>query len=155
MEVTIPGTGTFRIKNLLLDYNGTLAVDGKLISGVHDILNELSATLSIHVITADTFGSAESELKNVKCTFTRLLPDNQSAAKLDYLHSLGREFTASIGNGRNDRFMLEHSALGICVVQGEGVFTETLLASDIIFNDIIQALDIFRNPKRIIATMRD
>jgi len=155
MEITIPGTGTLDIKNLLLDYNGTLAVDGFLLPGVETILNELSSLYSIHIITADTFGSAESELKNVKCTFNRLNPVNQSEAKLQYLASLGKNNTACIGNGKNDRYMLKDSVLGIAVIQGEGAFTETLIMSDIVCADIISALELFRNPKRLIATMRD
>lgn len=155
MEITIPGTGTLNIENILLDYNGTLAVDGILIPGVEEILNGLSNNFSIHVITADTFGSAESELKNVKCRFTKLDPANQSEAKLRHLLDLGKERTACIGNGKNDRLMLRESALGIAVIQSEGVFTETLQMSDIVCPDILSALDFFRKPKRLIATMRD
>lgn len=155
MEITIPGTGTLDIKNLLLDYNGTLAFDGKLLPGIDKILNELSLQFDIHIITADTFGFAESELKNVKCTYNRLEPDNQSEAKLLYLSNLGKDKTASVGNGKNDRYMLKDAVLGIAVVQGEGLFTETAIMSDIICPDIYSALELFRNPKRLVATMRD
>lgn len=155
MEITIPGTGTIDIKNILLDFNGTIALDGRLIPGAAAILNELSGHISIHVITADTFGSAEAELKGVACTLATINPDNQSEAKLKYLDTLGRESTACMGNGKNDRLMLEHSVLGIGIIQMEGAFTETLLAADIIFPDIISALDIFRNTRRLVATLRD
>jgi len=155
MEINIPGTGTLDIKNILLDYNGTLAVDGILIPGVKDLLNELSGQFGIHVITADTFGSAEAELNGIKCTFTRLNPENQSEAKLQYLIECGKDNTASIGNGKNDRYMLKESILGIAVVQGEGAFTETLIMSDIVCSTILTALEFFRKPKRLVATMRD
>ena len=155
MEILIPGSGTLDIKNILLDYNGTLAVDGILIPGVEHVLNELSLQYYIHIITADTFGTCETELRNVKCTFNRLEPGNQSEAKLKYLHSLGKENTACIGNGRNDMLMLKESVLGIALIQDEGVFTGTLLASDVICQDIFSALDYFRKPKRLIATLRD
>lgn len=155
MEITIPGTGTLDIKNLLIDYNGTLAFDGELLPGVEEILNELSHQFDIHVITADTFCCAETELKNVRCTFNRLDPDNQSEAKLLYLINLGKDKTASIGNGRNDRYMLKDSVIGIAVMQGEGVFTETAIMSDIICPDIYSALGLFTNPKRLVATMRE
>jgi len=155
MEITIPGTGTIDIKNLLLDYNGTLAVDGKLLPGLEAVLNDLSRQFDIHIITADTFGSAESELKGVKCRFNRLGPENQSEAKLLYLVNLGKENTACIGNGRNDRYMLRESVLGIAVIQGEGVFTGAAVMSDIICPDIFSALGLFINPQRLIATMRE
>ncbi len=155
MEFIIPGTGTLDIKNILLDYNGTLAVDGKLISGTEERLNSLSQQYSIHVITADTFGSAEAELKNVKCTLIKLKPDNQSEAKLQYLFELGKDNTACIGNGKNDRFMLKESVLGIAVIQDEGIFTGTLMMSDIVCHDILSALEFFVKPKRLIATLRE
>ncbi len=155
MEILIPGNGTLDIKNILLDYNGTVAVDGKLIPGVEDILNELSNQFYIHIITADTFGTSRIELKNVKCTLTILDPGNQSEAKLQYLLNLGKDHTASIGNGKNDMLMLRESALGIAILQDEGVYTQTLMLSDIVCPDILSALDLFRKPKRLVATMRD
>lgn len=155
MEITIPGTGTLDIKNIILDYNGTLAVDGILINGVKEIINELSGHFKIHVITADTFGGAESALSGANCTFTKIEPGNQTEAKLQFLIECGKNNTACIGNGKNDRYMLKESILGISVIQGEGVFTETLIMSDIVSPDILNALELFRNPKRLIATMRD
>lgn len=155
MEILIPGNGTIDIKNILLDYNGTVAIDGKLIPGVEAVLNELSNHFYIHIITADTFGTSRSELKNVKCTLTILDPGNQSEAKLQYLLDLGKEQTASIGNGRNDMLILKESALGVALVQMEGVYTQTLFHSDIVCPDIMSALDLFRKPKRLVATMRD
>ena len=155
MNITIPGTGALDIKNILLDYNGTLAIGGILIPGVEEILNDLSLRFNIHVITADTFGSAESGLSNVKCSYTRISEENQSEAKLQFLMKCGKDTTACIGNGKNDRLMLKESVLGIAVMQGEGVFTETLMMSDIVCPDIISTLELFRDHKRIIATMRD
>ncbi len=155
MEINIPGSGILDIKNILLDYNGTLAVDGILLPGLKEIINELSEQFSIHVITADTFGNAEAELADIKCTFIRLKPENQTEAKLQYLIECGKENTAAIGNGKNDRYMLKEAILGIAVVQAEGAFTETLIMSDIVCHDIISALEFFRNPKRLAATMRD
>ena len=43
MIVKIPGRETVEIKNVLFDYNGTIAIDGQLIEGVAKSINELSA----------------------------------------------------------------------------------------------------------------
>ncbi len=51
--------------HLVLDFNGTIAIDGKLITGVKDLLTGLAENVSVHVITADTFGSAEKELTGI------------------------------------------------------------------------------------------
>ena len=36
IALTIPGFGALELQHLVLDYNGTLAVDGKLIRGLRD-----------------------------------------------------------------------------------------------------------------------
>jgi hypothetical protein len=62
MELAIPGFGRLRLEHLVLDYNGTLAVDGRPLPGVKTRLKRLARSLRIHVITADTFGKARSSL---------------------------------------------------------------------------------------------
>ena len=58
MELAIPGFGRLRLEHLVLDYNGTLAVDGRPLPGVKARLKRLARSLRIHVVTADTFGKA-------------------------------------------------------------------------------------------------
>ena len=61
IEINIPGFGDLRLSHLVLDFNGTLAVDGRLLPGVGDALTSLASQLAVHVITADTFGLAAAE----------------------------------------------------------------------------------------------
>lgn len=42
--------------HLVLDVNGTLAIDGQLLPGVVDLLSNLRDHLTIHLLTADTHG---------------------------------------------------------------------------------------------------
>ncbi len=154
IAIDIPGYKSLRLEYLVLDYNGTLAVDGKLIPGVKDRLTHLSEKLEIHVLTADTFGKAEPGLKGVPCTLTILPEGRQDEGKLEFVEKLGSEFTASMGNGRNDRLMLAASALGMVVVLGEGAAVETLTAGDVVFADVLCALDSLLNPLRLTATLR-
>jgi soluble P-type ATPase len=58
----ISGFGELALDRLVLDYNGTLAADGKLLPGVSTALRGLASSLQIHVITADTFGMAAEQL---------------------------------------------------------------------------------------------
>ncbi|MFN3505068.1 MAG: hypothetical protein ACK4Y7_02505 [Caldimicrobium sp.] len=67
LEIDIPGFGLVKLEHLVSDFTGTLSVDGKLIPGVKERLNELSHLLKIHILTADTFGRAKEELKEIKC----------------------------------------------------------------------------------------
>ncbi len=47
INLDIPGFGVFRLENLILDYNGTLAIDGVLISGVREKIRSLWRPFSI------------------------------------------------------------------------------------------------------------
>ena len=154
LEIDVPGYRKLRLEHLVLDYNGTLACDGKLLPGAGERLKELSSRLHIHVLTADTFGLAGSELAGTPCKLSILPPEGQDAGKLRYVQKMGADVTVAIGNGRNDRLMLEGSALGIAVLQREGAATEALLASDVVCPGILDALDLLLHPLRLIATLR-
>ena len=154
IEISVPGYKTLRLKHLVLDHNGTLAVDGILVAGVKASLDRLSDNLEIHVLTADTFGKARSQLNGVPCKLSILSVDNQDIGKLEYVKKLGAEHTVCIGNGRNDRLMLKEATLGITVMLAEGTAVETLTSADVVCKDILSALDLLSNPLRLTATLR-
>jgi soluble P-type ATPase len=154
IEIDIPGYRKLQLAHLVLDHNGTLAVDGVLEPGVRTALETLARDLSIYVVTADTFGKAREQLQGVPCELTILPPGSQDQGKLDFVNRLGAGHTVCIGNGRNDRLMLEAAALGICVMLAEGAAVETLRAADVACNGIVSALELLINPLRLIATLR-
>jgi soluble P-type ATPase len=154
IKIEIPGFNKFTLQHLVMDFNGTLAVDGRLIDGVVDRLNVLSHDLELHVLTADTFGSVKRQLSPVSCSLSILPEVGQAAAKLNYIFSLDVAKTVCIGNGRNDREMLKKAAIGIVVAQGEGAAIETLQAADILVPNILIALELLLNPLRLKATLR-
>lgn len=154
LEINIPGDKTFRFQHLVMDYNGTLAVDGYLLDGVQPRLTSLAEKLQLHVVTADTFGLASSQLAGLPCELTVLPVDDQARAKLEYIQRLGADQVIAIGNGRNDQRMLEAAALGIAVIQRECAAAQTCQAADVLAPDIQAALDLLLYPKRLIATLR-
>ena len=154
IDIDIPGNKTLHLEHLVLDYNGTMAFDGVLIDGVKECLNELSQMLTIHVITADTFGSVKKALEDIRCKLAVIPLDHQDAEKLEYVNDLGCERTVSMGNGKNDRLMLKASALGIALIQGEGATFDTLASADVVCTNIQSALSLLSNPLRLIATLR-
>jgi len=154
LKITISGFRETNLTDLILDYNGTLACDGELIVGVADRLHELSDSLRIHILTDDTFGKAADEVADLPCELIVLGPGDQAQAKLDYINKVGAAGAVSIGNGRNDRLMLEGSVLSIAVIQTEGAAVETLTSADIAVSSILDALDLLTHPKRLIATLR-
>ncbi len=154
IEIEIPGYKTLELKHLVLDHNGTLACDGILIKGVKNCLEQLANDLKIHVLTADTFGKASSQLEGVPCSLSILPIKNQDVGKLDYVKDLGCENTVCIGNGRNDRLMLKKASLGIAVALTEGVAQSTLVSADVVCTSIVSALELLLNPLRLTATLR-
>jgi len=154
LAVEIPGFGALRLEHLVLDYNGTLALDGEPLPGVRDALCALASSLTIHVLTADTFGKAGSRLQGLPCRRSVLDAANQDAAKQAYVEALGPATVVCIGNGRNDRLMLEAAALGIAVVQEEGAAVEALTSADVVAPSIAAALALLTNPLRLVATLR-
>jgi soluble P-type ATPase len=154
ISIDIPGFRNLNLAHLVLDYNGTLALDGKLLPGVADALSNLAPHIRIHVITADTFGLAKGQLAGLPVTLTVTRKDAQAEAKLQFVSELGADTVAAIGNGRNDRKMLNAAALGIALLQGEGAAAETLAGADVVSTNILDALELLDNPKRLVATLR-
>lgn len=154
IEITIPGHDRLRLQHLVLDYNGTLAVDGRLLPGVADTLNALASQLQVHVLTADTFGTAQAALADVHCTLQILPEAAQDVAKRDVVRALGAAACVAVGNGRNDRLMLQEAALGLAVLQAEGTAVVTLLAADVALSSIQEALALLLHPRRLVATLR-
>jgi len=154
IEINIPDFGHLRLAHLVLDYNGTLAFDGRLISGVANLLERLAEHLRIHIITADTFGSVQQAFAGSDFTVHVLPPGREEEGKAEYLRRLGSMSSICIGNGRNDRLMLKEAGLGIAVLQQEGAALQALLAADIVIPRIVDALDLLLHPKRITATLR-
>jgi soluble P-type ATPase len=154
IEINVPGFRNLSLLHVVSDYNGTLAVDGKLLPGVGDALKALSSDIQIHVVTADTFGLAAEEMAGLPIKPTIIPVENQAEAKLDFIFRLGADSVVAIGNGRNDRKMLSAAAIGIVLIQKEGGAAETIASADVVSSSILDALDLLKNPKRLIATLR-
>ena len=153
MIVEVPGRAPLDIRHLMLDLNGTLATDGDVPGEVAERLRWLTAGFNVHILTADTFGTA-SRLRGLGVQVTVLGPGDQVAAKAAAIRVLGATHTAAIGNGMNDEAMLRDATLGILVVGQEGAAVRSLLAADLVVLSIEDALDLFRFPKRLIASLR-
>lgn len=154
MHIDIPGYRSLELKHLALDYNGTLAFDGEILNGVIPRLQTLSRSLTVHVLTADTFGHAAQKLEGLECAFHLIGKGDQAAAKADCIADIGAEYTVSMGNGRNDKAMLQRSALGMGIIQQEGAAVSALISADIICTHINHALDLLIYPLRLTATLR-
>lgn len=154
IDIDIPGYQRLVLEHLVLDYNGTLALDGEVIPGVKSALRSLATRLTIHIVTADTFGKVTAHLSDLPCEIKTLSGDQQDVQKRHFVERLGADRTATIGNGRNDRLMLETAAMGIAVILAEGASAQTVTSADVVCTSILEALSLFDHPLRLVATLR-
>ncbi len=154
IELEIPGRGNFQIRHLVLDVNGTLALDGQLLEGVAKRLSALRDRLEVHLVTADTHGKQALIDRQLNLQAVRLQPGNEDMQKAAFIRDLGAASVAAIGQGANDAEMLRQAALGICVFSREGVAVQTLMAADLVMPDIFSALELFEKPLRLVASLR-
>jgi soluble P-type ATPase len=155
IRLEIPGRKTLEIEHLILDYNGTVACNGVLYEGIEEKLAKLAEAVKIHVITADTYGSVHAQCTPMGVAVHVIGKEAQDEAKRTFIGSLGKEGCVAIGNGRNDALMLSDAALGFALIQEEGLSTRALMASDVVFGSIHDALDALLSPQRLIATLRN
>lgn len=154
LEIKIPGYKTQQLHHLVLDYNGTLACDGQPLAGVKERLNRLAELMQLHILTADTFGTVQTAMADVACEISILPVEAQDVGKRRYVERLGTTATVAIGNGRNDQLMLQAATLGLAVIQEEAAAVQTVLAADVVAPNILAALDLLLQPKRLVATLR-
>jgi P-type E1-E2 ATPase len=154
IRITVPGLGEYEIDHLVLDVNGTIALDGQLVAGVPERLQTLGQLLTIHLITADTHGQQAIIDCALRLQAVRIAPGHESDQKGRYVRSLGAASVAAIGNGSNDVDMLRSAAVGIAVLGHEGLSSTAHQAADILARDIDDALDLLVHPARISATLR-
>jgi P-type E1-E2 ATPase len=154
IEMDIPGRGRLTLTNLLLDVNGTIALDGSLIPGVEERIAALKRMLDISMITADTHGLAYGIAVKLDIAMIKINAGDEVGQKVRHLHKFGSAKTVCIGNGANDALMLKEAAVGICVLGPEGTSSEALKSAAVVVTDINLALDLLLNPKRLLATLR-
>lgn len=158
IRIDIPGLGARHILTVLTDYTGTLSRGGRLVDGVRELLCELAESVDIHVLTADTFGMAETELKDAPVILHRLHGDRQDTQKRVYGIKIGLAQCAVLGNGNNDRLLLKAAkdagGISIAVDNGEGCATDALLNSNLFIVGAANALNLLLEPKGCKATLR-
>jgi soluble P-type ATPase len=154
IRLDVPGRGTCEFENIVLDLNGTLSVDGKIHPKARDKINLLARRAKIYVLTADTRGRADQTLGKLNVEIILLSGDNTCQEKVEFVRAIGSNRTVAIGNGYNDHLMVKEAALGLCIIGREGVFAETVKNADVIFPDVVDALDFLLRPLRSKATLR-
>jgi soluble P-type ATPase len=147
IDIDIPGRPPLHLATALVDFNGTLACDGRLIDGVAERLRALSVSIDVRVVTGDTTGTAREALAGLPVDIDIMPRDDQEHAKRAVIERLDPGATVAIGNGRNDRALAQRAAL-------EGCALDVLLHADVVCGSIVDALDLLLLPRRLVATLR-
>jgi soluble P-type ATPase len=154
LEMDIPGFGEVRLGHLVSDFTGTLSLDGKLLPGVEERLDRIAEILKIHIVTADTFGTAREELREIDCLVQLLSGVNNDLQKEEYVQKIGPDKVVALGNGNNDRRMLKLARIGIAVTEGEGCSVDALMAANVHVRSAMEALGLLLNITRLKSTLR-
>ena len=148
-----PGQDPLEIESILIDFEGTLASDGRVHPKAKDKINLLSKRARIFIAAKDERERVDETLRKVKAETVYLTEGEASRKKTDLLHQIGRTRTVVIGNGVDDTQVLEEAAFGICVIGKEGALGETIKRADVVVCNILDALDFLLKPLRQKATL--
>ncbi len=149
------------IRYIVTDYTGTLSCGGKLVPGVEDRLRRLKELVEIHVVSADSFGTASGQLAAIPLR-PHILEQGKrhDIEKKKYLEEkeLKASQVAAFGNGNNDVLLLETvmkaGGLAIAVDNGEGCSVQAIQNANLFIANIVNALDLLLEPTRCKATLR-
>lgn len=151
----IPGSGNIEVKNVVFDFNGTIAEDGIITEKIKEKIIELSGRdVNICVLTSDTCGTVAEQCMGIPVKVEIFNKENAAADKKTIVEKLGCGVTVAIGNGRNDIEMLKSCIISIAVIGTEGCFTKAIIEADIVVKNIIDAIDLLLKNNRINATLR-
>jgi len=148
-----PGQSNLEIEFILIDFEGTLASDRRVHPKAKDKINLLSKRTKIYILTKEEKERVEEVLKKVKAETVYLTGGESSQKKLELLRQLRPARTVVIGNGIDDISMIEEAGLGVCILGKEGTSSEAMKKADVVFMNILDALDFLLKPLRQKASL--
>lgn len=153
--VEIPGRQSYHFTAVFLDLNGTISIDGAVISGLAERVRALQAAgVTCYLLTADTRGCGAATAAALGMVLQLVDRGSEAVQKAAIVQCIGAEHAFAVGNGANDAEMLRAAAIGVAVLQAEGAAVAALQAADLVVPDINAALDLLLQPQRLIATLR-
>jgi soluble P-type ATPase len=147
------GREPVEIEFILMDFEGTLASDRRVHPKAKDKINLLSKRTKIYILTRGEKEVVSEVLKKVKAEIVYLPEEGTYEKKLDLLRQLGPTRTVAIGNGVDDVQMIEEAGLSLCIMGKEGTSVEAMVKADLVFTNILDALDFLLKPLRQKATL--
>jgi soluble P-type ATPase len=153
ISIQRPGMENLDIHFVLIDFEGTLAMDGRVHPKAKDKVNLLSKRATIIILTKSNREKVEEALRKMKVEILYVTEGDSSQQKLNALQRLGPHQTAVIGNGLDDVRIMEQAGLGMCVIGKEGASAEAMAKADLVVTHVLDALDFLLKPLRQRATL--
>lgn len=153
LTIDIPGRAPLELRTLLLDYNGTIAVDGILLPELVARIHDLQRVLTVVVLTADTYGTVAAQCDPLGISVKTFPQAGAAHCKGAIAQEYGGG-VVSLGNGFNDIEMFDSAALSIAVLGEEGMCAALLPHADILVRSAQDGLDLLLKPDRIRAALR-
>jgi len=153
ISIQRPGMEDLDIHFVLIDFEGTLAMDGRVHPKAKDKVNLLSKRVTITILTKSNREKVEETLRKMKAEILYVAEGDSSQQKLNVLQRLGPHQTAVIGNGLDDVRIMEQAGLGMCVIGKEGSSAEAVAKADLVVTNVLDALDFLLKPLRQRATL--
>jgi soluble P-type ATPase len=151
LKIEIPGRQPLELDYLLLDQNGTLSLKGEVLSGVRERLDALTKTLSIHILSGDSFGTLDRISSDLSVDARRV---KTGVEKREFVDQLGGYRCAAIGNGYNDVEMFNGCGLSIAIIGPEGASSHAVIAAQVVCGSILNALDLLLDTRLLVATLK-
>jgi soluble P-type ATPase len=148
ISIQRPGMESLDIHFVLIDFEGTLAMDGRVHPKAKDKVNLLSKRATIYILTKSNREKVEEALRKMKVEILYVTEGDSSQQKLNALQRLGPHQTAVIGNGLDDVRIMEQAGLGMCVIGKEGASAEAMAKADLVVTHVLDALDFLLKPMR-------
>lgn len=152
MKYNPVGVGEIELNTIILDLNGTLAVNGKVVEGVKERIAKLKELgFKILLFSGDQRGNAAQIVQELGIELQRATTTEEKEAltlKLDC------EKTVAIGNARIDIGTFKPCKLRIGTLQAEGIHSAILQYIDVLVPSICDALDLLLNESSFNATMK-
>jgi len=154
MVINVPETGKYEIENIVFDYNGTIAINGDIISGILEKIVKLTESFNVTIITADTFNTVRKAFEGTDVNVHIIDNENGTIQKKLFIEEIGSNKTIVLGNGRNDELMLKEAIISVAILNDEGVSLKALNNADFLLKDINHFFEMIEEPKKLVAILR-
>lgn len=155
ITIEIPGREKLlQIQHAVLDYNGTIAVDGILLPEAAVRMKQLMPLVKVHVLTADTYGTVRRQCAPLGVEVHTFPRAGAGQCKREIVAAL-KGGVACFGNGFNDIPMFDLADLSVAIVEGEGVCAALLSHATVAVRSAAEGLDLLLKTQRLRATLRN